>query len=113
MLEIGLSKVEIKRYFRMKEELLHSTDKQQANVIKKSQLVEHKSFQIKFGQFTFQQPVSQQSPWKDKKFGRIPNATTARAMFMNNLLPSYYKSMFILKGEMAMGHTIPHYQVGR
>ena len=93
-LKIGLSKVEIKRYFRKKEELLHSTDKQQANEIKKSQPVEHKSFQIKFGQFTFQQPVSQQSPWKDKKFGWIPNATTARAMFMNNLLPSYYKSMF-------------------
>ena len=33
-------------------------------------------------------------PWKEKKFGRIPNATTSRAIYMNKLLPDFYKCCF-------------------
>ena len=33
-------------------------------------------------------------PWKEKKFGWIPNATTSRAIYMNNLLPDFYKCCF-------------------
>ena len=54
---------------RKTEELLHITDNPQVNEIQKSQPVEPRSSQIKFGQFTFQQPILQQSQLKDKKFG--------------------------------------------
>ena len=34
------------------------------------------------------------TPWEKKKLGWIPNATTKRARFMNNILPLFYKSMY-------------------
>ena len=33
-------------------------------------------------------------PWKEKKFGWIPNATTSKAIYMNKLLPDFYKCCF-------------------
>ena len=33
-------------------------------------------------------------PWKEKTFGWIPNATTSRAIYMNKLLPDFYKCCF-------------------
>ena len=33
-------------------------------------------------------------PWKEKKFDWIPNATTSRAIYMNKLLPGFYKCCF-------------------
>ena len=30
-------------------------------------------------------------PWKEKNFGWIPNATTSRAIYINKLLPDFYK----------------------
>ena len=89
-MKTGLSKVEIKQYFRKKEELVHTNEK-----TKEKQIIEpalSKSSEIQFGQITFQRPGSKK-PWQDKKFGWIPNATTPKAVFMNVLLPLFYQSM--------------------
>ena len=33
-------------------------------------------------------------PWEDKKFGFIPNPVSDRALFMNSVLPNYYRSQW-------------------
>ena len=53
--------------------------------------VKHKSF-LNF--ITTASNSKDFEPWKEKKFGWIPNATTSRAIYMNKLLPDFYKSVF-------------------
>jgi hypothetical protein len=59
-LKTGLSKVEIKQYFRKKEELVHTNEK-----TKEKQIIEpalSKSSEIQFGQITFQRPAWLKKP---------------------------------------------------
>jgi hypothetical protein len=90
--------VEIKRFFRKKEELLNTLveESKTSNEISDPEPGPSTSrTQIHFGPINFQLSNSQK-PWQYTKLGWIPNATTPRAQFMNEVLPSFYQSMYRL-----------------
>ena len=91
-----MSRIEIKRFFREKDQLLLNTSVDENKIPIDTHLQTGASgsqTEIRFGSIFFQRPVSQK-PWQNKKLGWIPNATTSCSQFMIQVLPSFYQSMY-------------------
>ena len=93
-LQAGLSKIEIKRFIRKREESLQqrkTTTNTKATVDTSN---DSRHF-LRVGSVTFNRfEPAEKNPWEKKKLGWIPNATTKRARFMNNILALFYKSIY-------------------